>query len=297
MNKLAVTFSILVAAGLSTHAAAKQQPSQLVPDFLRAVELVSAGQDARGVFEPGVQLWVDGLRERGIDPRFLQRRLAKARTRAVDPFAAFRTIDVEALPASNADKRAGAFPVALHAFRLDVIEDFDDVYDDDVYAYFITTHDDLVWGKVTGIYGGLDEGDSVFFSAGDRGLFGPTGEKLTPKNHTLVDFGLIESDGDDIAQLQQMSDAIVDLALIALTVYNPQAGAAAAQARAEVNNLLHLVIAMDADDRLVTDTLRFTPDEMESALSAGTVSEFSRDYERETTFSHFDWRLHFRLLR
>lgn len=271
--------------------------SVLVPDFVQALELYAGGQ-AFGPAKPGVKMWLDAMAQHGVDSSYLSRRLEKAKAKAAfaDPFARYRRIYVEDLPRNEA-VALDAPPVALHAFRFDVVEDYDDVSNDDIYCYFITTHDDLVWGKVSQIYTGLDEGTSFMFTPEDRGLFGPLGEKIVPKNHTLVDFGIVESDMGDIAQLKKVSDAIINLALVALTVYDPQAGAAAAQARAETQNLMHLIVEMDDDDRLVVDTLRFTPESMMTDLAGTTVSETSRYYDAETFWTHYAYRIYFRLMR
>lgn len=273
----------------------KVTEATLVDDFVHAVELYASGLKAAPA-KPEVRLWLDGFAARGVDSAALNRRLGETKARFADPFAPYRRIFVETLP-QGSELEADALPVTLHAFRFDVVEDYDDVSNDDIYCYFITTHDDLVWGKVSQIYTGLDEGTSFLFTPEDRGLFGPKGEKLVPKNHTLIDFGIVESDSGDIAQLKKISDAIVDLALVALTVYNPEAGAAAAQARAETQNLLRLIVEMDDDDRLVVDTLRFTPDSMMTQLADATVSEFDRYYDHETFWTHYSYRMHFRLMR
>lgn len=298
------SFLVAIFLQLSTNAVAQpatEQDAVLVSDFVTALETYADGLESLPA-QPNVRLWLDGLSSRGVSAATLRRRLASARAKAealhVDPFAAYRRIEVERLPRpTTLELEADAPMVALHALKIEVVEDYDDVSNDDIYCYFITTHDDLVWGRVSSIYAGLDEGSSVFFSPTDRGLFGPRGEKLAPRVHTLVDFGIVESDSGDIQELQKLSDAIVDLAVVALTAYDGQAGAAAAQARAEVQNLLRLVIGMDDDDRLVTDTLRFTPDTMASALASGSVHELSRFYEREDFWTHFAYRIHFRLLR
>lgn len=301
MSQLTRTLLALAASALfagtgfgATYAARR---AKLVPDFVAALDQVATGQRAR-VNAAGVQFWVDALTKKGVDPAFLARRLQKARLRRGDPFAKYRNVQLEFLPATApGHDRAGGEPFALHAYKFDVDEDYDDVTNDDIYCYFITTHDDQVWGKATSIYRGMDEGSSFFFLAEDRGLFGPKGDKLVPVNHTIVDFGIIESDGADIAQLKTLSDAIVELAVKALDLYNPEAGAAAETARAEVKNLLHLLIEMDDDDHLVADSVYFTPDSMATMLTDKTFTELDRAYDRETTFTHFAYRIHFRLMR
>lgn len=298
MTRLAssLLFAVLTLSGAAQASTFEERPAQLVGDFVAALDQVATGRAAR-VNAPGVQLWVDGLAAHGVDPQMLAKRLGKARLRARNPFARYETVTVEHLPDARPVDRAGSEPFALHATKMSVLEDYDDTTNDDIYCYFITTHDDQVWGKATSIYRGMDEGDSFFFLAEDRGLFGPKGDKLVPENHTIVDFGIVESDGEDITQLKKISDAIVDLAMVALEIYNPEAGAAAAQARAEVQNLLHLVIEMDDDDHLVTDSLYFTPDSMRSMLSNETFSEIDRTYDSETALTHFAYTIRFRLLR
>jgi hypothetical protein len=283
---LALAFSL----ASPTPAPVEVRPARLVPDFVAALGAYGSGTGSH-VHRAGVQQWLDALTAHGVDPDFIARRLAKAQN-----LAAHRDVRIEHLP-PVAPRLTEAEPVALHAYKFDVDEEYDDASNDDVYCYFVTTHDDKVWGKATSIYRGMDEGTSFFFLPEDRGLFGPKGDKLTPVNHTIVDYGIIESDGDDIAQLKKVSDVIVDLAVKALDVYDPEAGAAAEAARAEVQNLLHLVIEMDDDDHLVTDSLYFTPDSMQRMLGPATFTEISRRYDKDTAFTHFTYRLHFRLMR
>jgi hypothetical protein len=304
----ALLFSVLTITGAAPAATPppaattiETRRAQLVDDFVSALDQVASGQAGR-INSPGIQFWIDGLAQHDIDPAFLARRLGKVRNRtrlrnggSTDAFAAFRQLRIEHLPPTRANR--DGVPFALHAVKFDVEEDYDDTTNDDIYCYFITTHDDQVWGKASSIYRGMDEGDSFFFLPLDRGLFGPKGDKIVPLNHTIVDFGIVESDGDDITQIQALSGAIVDLAVKALDIYNPQAGAAAEQARAEVKNLLNLIVAMDDDDHLVTDTLYFTPDSMMSQVGPATFNEFDRSYDRETAFTHFAYRIHFRLMR
>lgn len=290
---------VLGAAAASAQPQSESKPATLLPEFVEALEQVADGNYSM-VSTPGVQLWIDGLRQRGVDPDFVARRLEKARARSLregsDFFSSFNSIEVELEDSSSARAEA-SYPTALHAYRLDVVEDYDDWSNDDVYAYFITTHDDLIWGKVSSVYTGLDAGESVFFSADDRGIFGPRGEKIIAKNNTIIDFGLIESSSKDVTQLQKVSDTIVDLAVVALAINNPAAGAAAVQARAEVKNLLKMLVAMSDDDRLVTDTLRLQPETIEGLLAQDDVAEIERLYEGKRGWSKYAWRLHFRIFK
>ena len=302
MKQKVFAFSAALLFGVFSHSGfaqkAEVKEALLVPDFTEALESFAHGSIVESTKEE-VNVWIKALRERGVDPAYVARRLAKKANHfesTADRYAQFRKINVEEAPSPSLTELE-AFPVALHAFKIDVVEDYDDMMNDDIYSYFVVTHDDVMWGKVTSIYKGVDEGQSFFLSAEDRGLFGPQGEKIVPKNHTIVDYGIIESDGDDIAQLHKISDAIVDLALAAVSIYNPQAGAAAMQARAETQNLLKLLIRLDDDDRLVADSVRFNPDMMATMLSGSTVHEFGKLHEYEDFWTAYAYRINFRLLR
>jgi len=300
-HSVAIVLALLIAPAYSAVEASTTK-SILVEDFVEALDRFASGEKA-AEHRPAQEIWMRGLADRKVDPTFLAKRLQKSgvgryKKQGIDPLAKFRQIAINDLDLRDtATDSAEGVTAALHAFRIDVEEDYDDVFNDNIYTYFIVTHDDLVWGKVSQIYTGLDEGDSFFFTPEDRGLFGPSGQKLTQKSHLIVDFGIVESDGEDIVQLQRLSSAIVDLALVALTVYDPSAGAAAAQAREETKNLLNLIISMDDDDRLVADTVRLMPSDTQSMLDGTSVREFSRYYARETFWTAFAYRIHFRLLK
>jgi hypothetical protein len=302
MKQMIFAFGLILFCGTAPKFAFAQEAEVkdafLVADFTEALESYAQGSIVEST-KKEVDVWIRALRDRGVDPAYVAQRLAKKANlfeSTDDRYSQFRKISVEHAPVQSLNE-VEAFPVALHAFRIDVVEDYDDVMNDDIYSYFVITHDDIMWGKVTSIYKGVDEGQSFFLSAEDRGLFGPTGEKIVPKNYTIVDYGIIESDGDDIAQLHKISDAIVDLALAALTIYNPQAGASAMQARAETQNLLKLVISLDDDDRLVTDSLRFNPEMMATMLSGSAVHEFGKLHEYSDLFTAYSYRINFRMLR
>lgn len=302
MRQMIFAFGAALFCGLTPTVVAAQdvevRDALLVTDFTDALESFSQGSVVESSRKE-VNIWLEGLRSRGVDPGYVARRLAKKASLlegSGDRYARFRRVEVEPTPPASLNE-FDAFPVALHAFRIDVVEDYDDMMNDDIYSYFVVTHDDVMWGKVTSIYKGLDEGQSFFLSAEDRGLFGPKGEKMVPKNHTIVDYGIVESDGEDIAQLQKISDAIVDLAIAALSIYNPQAGASAMQARAETQNLIKLVLSLDDDDRLVTDTVRFNPEMMATMLSGSTVHEFGKLHEYSDFWTAYSYRINFRMLR
>ena len=62
-------------------------------------------------------------------------------------------------------------------------------------------------------------------SAQDRVIF-PTPEigYAAPYKHLIVDYSIIESDGDDITEMQKLSQAIVPLAAAAYGLYSGDLG-------------------------------------------------------------------------
>ncbi|MFC2075408.1 hypothetical protein ACFLRA_03970, partial [Bdellovibrionota bacterium] len=122
------------------------------------------------------------------------------------------------------------------------------------------------------------------------------GRYLEMENHLLVDFGIVESDGADIERLKKLSDVIIELASKALLATYPEYGIIAEQLRGEVQNLMHLVIEMDGDDRLAVDTIALTRDGVSSLLGWRSWEEFTRTYERETFWIHHTYKIYFRVL-
>lgn len=281
-----------------------EENSDLSPGFIAALQNY-AGMTSSFKTAPSTQMWLDAFKKHHLDPQNLAKRLRshtmKAMKRHGDvrhAFAPFLTLRVEEpVEPITSSKTFSSDPIALHMTKFHVTDEYDDVTNDDIYVYTITTYGDRVWGKVSDIYKGLDEGDTVFFNAQDRGVFGPRGEAMSIQNHLIVDLGIIESDGDDIKQMKVLSDIIVDLAVVALTIENPQAGIAAAKARQEVKNLLHLIISLENDDRLIAESMYFTPDDIAQNLSGKSFYEFTKRYKTETIFTRFDYELMWRFLR
>src|SRR5690606_2424766 len=56
----------------------------------------------------------------------------------------------------------------LHLPKLDVIEEEDDFFNDDLYMWFVITRDGIPTIKVTKIYKGIDEGQTLMFDHEDR---------------------------------------------------------------------------------------------------------------------------------
>jgi hypothetical protein len=188
--------------------------------------------------------------------------------------------------------------LALHAFGFDVIEESDDFFNDDIYCYFFVTDGVIPTGKVTSIYKGVDEGEAFFFNEVDRAIYPLLGVPAkAPDNHLIVDYGIIESDGDDIKELQKLSSIIIGIAIVVYSSIDPENGRVLANLRKEVKALADLLLAMNNDDRLATGTFGYTTTELSEILREQTYVEFKKSHKKESQFDNWEYHLKFRLLR
>jgi hypothetical protein len=58
-----------------------------------------------------------------------------------------------------------------------------------------------------------------------------------------------------------------------------------------------MITKLDRDDRLVADSLYFTPETIRQGLGNKGFYEVSRRYKAKTLFTSYDYRLHFRVLK
>lgn len=192
------------------------------------------------------------------------------------------------------------YPVALHMTRLDVVEDYDDFNNDDLFIYTVSTYGDLTWGRVSPLMTNLDEGQSALLPPDDQGLFGPRGQYHILERPLIVDFGIVESDAADISELRELSRIIVEAAVLAFAASEPSTGLTGPQVRSlrdETNELLAAVASLDGDDRLVTASMTLDPLGVSGILGEGFSAEIPMEFSGEHNWSRFGYRLWFRLLR
>ena len=193
-------------------------------------------------------------------------------------------------------------PVALHLYQVDVREDFDDGMNDTIYLYAIMTDGTVTWGKVTGQYPSIDEAQSVMLSAEDRILYPTPGiSSKIPSTHLIVDYGIMESDGDDIAALQKLSSEILQIAKEVLMLVYPDYAALTEILARETQTLLSSILALNYDDRMAVGTVRMSTDEIAGMLNNQSYYEFSRTHKGtgfEFPFSSdWEYQVWFRLLK
>lgn len=203
-----------------------------------------------------------------------------------------------ARPRDNSNKQSvqvlKGSPQALHLHlpRLDVIEEEDDFFNDDLYMWFVITRDGIPTIKVTKIYKGLDEGQSLIFDHEDRVI-----SNLPFYQHMIVDFGIVESDGDDIREMQRLSRSALDLVVTALGQLDPDIRASLSQElREEVTKVMELLIGLDHDDRLVTGSLLVDFRDTWQVWQNNRILERPHEFQGTHLGSDFKYRLTWRYL-
>ena len=248
------------------------------------------------LFQSAAKQWLNGekantpldhsiqqlLQEHRIRPAWLAERLAHLRDvpLAINPLASL------------------TFPaLALHAVKLTVLEASDDWMKDDLYCYFFVTDGVATTGKVTSIYRGLAAEESKLFKLEDRVLYPLDGSlSKAPQNHLILDYGIIESDGDDIRDLRKLTAVIIDLAAAVYASQDPQMGVIAQQLRVEVKALADALLATENDDELVTSTWVLDQATIDR-LSAQTYVDIHRVHRHNNFFDTWKYRLSLRLVQ
>jgi hypothetical protein len=254
--------------------------SRLVPAVLRAAQSWEAGAIPWSRETVAIhQVW----RRSGFEPGWLRSRAQRGLKRSwVLPPAGPRPTKMTRLPA-----------FALHAWKLEVREPSDDVWKDDVYAYFFVTVDGVTTGRVTGVQRHVAAGGVVMFAPDERGLFPMSGGYAVPGGTLHVDYGVVESDGDDVTRLRELTGLVVDLAIAYYAVMEPQGGHLAIQLRQEVRALAEAIASLDRDDRLAAGS--FTVGAGDVPLP-GEWRELTRRHRSRAFFDSWDYRLSWRLM-
>lgn len=187
--------------------------------------------------------------------------------------------------------------IALHAFKIDVLES-EDWLGDDIYAYFFITDGTIPTGKVTNLYLNIDSGQSIFFNSSDRVIYpiGIHGGSI-PNQHLIIDYGIIESDGDDIKNLQKLSSIIIDIAMAVYASLEPENSSILLKLRREMKTLAELIINLNDDDRLLTSSFAYKTEEIDAMMNGKTFIEFKRKHGSKYFFEKWKYQIHFRILR
>ena len=277
---------------------AQATTSQIIPVFMEAVGVYlqtdQAFQDS-AIVRPEVKKIIQLLDAKKISKSKLSEYLVHASTKSqwqLPPDDQFDRWEKSTTPLNEVPE------VALQAFRFDVIEESDDWFNDDIYMYFFITDGVIPTGKVTSIYKGLDQGQSFFLNEVDRAIFPLVGiPAKRPDNHLIVDYGIVESDGDDIKELQKLSSVLVDIAIAVYTSIDPQNAPVIINLRKEIKALADLLLSLNHDDRLVVGSFGYKASELSTTFGQETYVEFDRSHKKSSTLDSWEYLIHFRLVR
>lgn len=271
--------------------------SKFVPAFLEASKLYVEGEqlsDESLYVRPDIRAALAVLEKSKIDPAVLEKRIYNKHSvielRPDDKFDHW---------VKHPDKSRTEVPeMAVHAFRFKVNDESDNWFKDDVYVYFFMTDGVIPTGKVTSIYKGLSRGQSFFFNEIDRAIFPLVGVPAKkPDSHLIIDYGIIESDGDDIKEMQKLSNIIIDIAIAVYSTYDPQNAQILINLRKEIKALADLLISLNNDDRMAEGSFGWKAKELEELLRDETYVEITKRHHSKAEFNKFDYELSFRLLR
>ncbi len=204
---------------------------------------------------------------------------------------------LQSLPLPTLSKSGEAYPaLSLHAHKFYVAEESDDVTNDDLYVSFFITDGNIPTGKLSSIYRGIDEGESFLFILQDRILYPLDGSLQIPRGHLIIDYMIIESDGDDIKEMKRISGFITELAI---EFYKRKYGEPGelTRIREEVRALSEALLDLNHDDRLVTATWAPSPLEVNQSLEGRSFAEITRTHKESSTWGDFKYKITFRLIR
>lgn len=268
------------------------ETSKVLPSFIEASEIYRSEKDIPLNLKPELLAILNVFKTHNIEPELLDGIL---NTKSNFELPKSDKYDLWIKEAQDKQVTNLDTPeVSLHAVKIDVITSSQ--MSDDVYAYFFVTDGVMPTGKVTSIYKGVSSGESFFFNPLDRAIFPLFGVPAkSPSNHLIVDYGIIESDGADIAKLQKLSSIIIDLAIAVYTTQDPQNGAKVANLRKEIKLLADYVLSQNNDDRLATDSFGFQVEEIAGLLKDKSFHEFKKKHKYDSTFYWWEYDVQFRL--
>ncbi len=272
--------------------------STVVPVVGEAIELFVNGQETDYVTRPDLHGALQLIKSKQLDKKYLKKLLSKKNFKeAVLPEKDQFDLMIENSTANEIDEVVEYPAISLHAYKLDVKKQ-SDLMADDIYAYYFVTDGVIPTGKVTSIYKDTRSGQSFFFNEADRTIFPLVGiPAKVPQGHIIVDYGIIESDGDDIKQMQKLSSLIIDLAILIYSTQNPEGGEVLGRMRREIKALADMLLELNHDDRLVTGSFAYTNAQLAEVLENTTYVEFSKNHQNPERFGGFDYTLSFRILK
>jgi hypothetical protein len=263
MKKHLILF-VLLTLSINVHA---NEKSYLYPKFKELFESYIENSGENGTYHAATQLLSDQKIKRSLISRLLKK---------------FKKKEILLEAKENIPKFQFQFQIRFDLLSLHVKEEFDDFFNDNIFVYMYITIDQYTFSKVTKIYKGLDEGDRIFFDSIDRAIYpyaGITGNSL------VIDYGVVESDHEDISELKKLSAIIVDLA------YKLATGNTSIDIRREVKAFAGFLFSLDLSDKLAIRSIMLTPSMINSLPYV-----FNQRLKGNRNFSDWEYILSFRAL-
>lgn len=188
---------------------------------------------------------------------------------------------------------ANKYIMTLDMYMLTVFNAEDDLFKDDIYIYTITSDGPIPRAKTTSIYKNLASGDSILFNTEDRRLFPLVDFRLIPHNDLIVDYTLIESDGDDIEELKKLVDVLFPMVLAAYQSLKTTDPNIMISLHQELKAIAKYLLELNNDDRHFTKTLHISPSELEELLVTRHKEYIHRKHGHHWG-SKWDYQLKFR---
>jgi hypothetical protein len=191
--------------------------------------------------------------------------------------------------------------VAIQAYKVQVLDPEDDLMKDDLFLYFFVTDGVIPTGHITGIYRGNGANDTFVLDNLERVVYpmgGDISKGRSPHGHLIIDYGIIESDGDDIKDLKRISEAIVEITFEIYYLTGQMKLPQMLRLRKEVRNLSDALLSLNHDDRLVNESLYFREGDFAKIFTGdNTIHEFTKELKGKRYFSSWDYRISFRVLK
>ena len=285
--------------GLLTLSSAWAENSKIVPAFVEATRLyIESNQTSEEslYLRPDIRAALGVLENYRIDQDVLLRRIPLEKTEW--PLRADDIYDQWVKKARLNKLHSTGPEMAAQAVKIDVVKASDTWFKDDVYAYFFITDGVIPTGKVSTTYKGIGSGQSFFFNEVDRAIYPLVGvPSKAPENHLIIDYGIIESDGDDTKEMQKLSTIIIDIAIAVYSSYDPQNAEILVNLRKEIQALAQLLISLNHDDRLATGTFGFKAEELHKMLEADSYVDLKKKHVSKEWMNSWEYHISFRLLR
>ena len=184
------------------------------------------------------------------------------------------------------------FSLHVHLPRIEIIEEEDDFFNDDIYMWFIITRDGLTYAKMTQIYRNYDEGSILVLNQDDRII-----SNQPFYQHLIIDYGLVESDGDDTRELLKISENASRI----LTQLNQSKSFARKDELRELllresRLFMQTLLSFNHDDRLISSSLNITYQHTHRTWQNSLFYEDMQEFRGQNNASDWHYKLIWRYL-